>query len=215
MRPIDDLSPILSVRGLTKSYAGVPVIDELDVVVAPGQVVALVGANGSGKTTALRCVVGAEWPDAGTVLLHGSSFDESDPNTRREVCSLLDDWAWFPDLTVREHLDLFARAHATPDAEVVVHRALETLGLDGLGDRLPGTLSSGQVRRFGLAQALVRPWNLLVLDEPEQRLDHEGRVWLASYLRQTASQGRGVLMASHDDEVLAGSGAYVHRMDRN
>ena len=138
MRRIGDTSPILSVRGLAKAYAGMPVIDELNVVVAAGQVVALVGANGAGTTTALRCVVGSESPDAGEVLLHGAPFDESDPGTRREVCSLLDDWAWFPDLTVREHLGLFARAHGTPDAEAVVDQALETLGLDGLGDRLPG-----------------------------------------------------------------------------
>ncbi|HEX5510575.1 MAG TPA: ATP-binding cassette domain-containing protein [Actinomycetales bacterium] len=213
MRRISDDFPILSVRGLAKAYAGVPVIDEMDVVVAVGQVVALAGANGTGKTTTLRCVVGSESPDAGEVLLHGRPFDESDPATRREMCSLLDDWAWFPDLTVHEHLSLFARAHATPDAVLVVDQALETLGLDGLGDRLPGTLSSGQMRRFALAQALVRPWSLLVLDEPEQRLDREGRVWLGRYLKEMAGQGRGVLMASHDDDVLAESGAAVHRLD--
>jgi ABC-type multidrug transport system ATPase subunit len=208
-----DGGSILSVRGLAKAYAGVPVFDGIDVVVGAGEIVALVGANGAGKTTALRCVVGAESPDAGEVLLHGAPLDETDPDTRRQVCSLLDDWAWFPDMTVREHLNLFARAHGTPNAELVVRRALETLGLGGLGDRLPGTLSSGQMRRFGLAQALVRPWSLLVLDEPEQRLDNEGRTWLAGYLRQMAGQGRGVLMASHDEEVLTASGATVHRLD--
>lgn len=211
---IKTVPPLLSVRGLTKKFGGVTVVDNLDLVVESGQVVALVGANGVGKTTVLNCIIGSERADGGTVSLAGRLYDEVDPDTRRAVCSLLDDWAWFPDLTVREHLEMYSRAHDVLDERRTVDRALTAVGIELLGDRLPSTLSSGQTRRFALAQALVRPWRLLVLDEPEQRLDSEGRRWLSRYLREVSGEGRGVLVTSHDDSVLAGSGAVVHRLGR-
>jgi ABC-type multidrug transport system ATPase subunit len=205
----DAPTPVLHVQGLTKAFGGVPVVDGLSFSVRPGEIVALVGANGAGKTTALRCIVGADTPDGGDVVLLGAPYDESDAEVRRRVCSLLDDFAWLPDLTVSEHLHLYARAFGRADPTDVVEAAMSELGVSDLADRLPGTLSSGQTRRFALAQALVRPWSLLVLDEPEQRLDVEGRAWLADWLRLEADRGRAVLLASHDATVITASGATV------
>lgn len=181
---------MLEVASLYRSFGGVTVVDELTFTLAEGEVLALVGANGAGKTTTLRCIVG---------------LDEREPATRRDVCALLDDTAWFPDLTVAEHLALLARAHGE-QAHVIVD-ALDGLGLADLGDRMPPTLSSGQTQRLRLAQALVRPWRLLVLDEPEQRLDVDGREWLGHYLRACADEGRAVLMASHDRTLCDLAGA--------
>ncbi len=200
---------VLRVHGLTKAFGGVPVVDGLTFTVRAGEVVALVGANGAGKTTALRCIVGADTADGGDVSLLGAPYGEADAEVRRRVCSLLDDFAWLPDLTVSEHLHLYARAFGPSDATDLVDEAMDELGVRDLADRLPGTLSSGQTRRFALAQALVRPWSLLVLDEPEQRLDADGRAWLADWLRLEAGRGRAVLLASHDATVLADSGATV------
>lgn len=146
---------VLDVRGLTKVYGQVEVVASLSFGVNSGEVVALVGANGAGKTTTLRCVVGVETPDAGAVLLDGQPYDESSPQIRRSVCSLLDDWAFFSHLTVREHLTLHAHVHSQPSS--VVDDALGALGIMEVADRLPGTLSSGQTRRFALGQALGAP----------------------------------------------------------
>lgn len=190
---------LLEVESLQRSFGGVPVVDDLTFTLAEGEVVALVGANGVGKTTTLRCIVGLDDRDGGQVLWHGTPLDERRPDTRRDVCALLDDTAWFPDLTVAEHLAILARAHGE-EAHVIVD-ALDVLGLAELGDRMPATLSSGQTQRLRIAQALVRPWRLLVLDEPEQRLDADGREWLGHYLRACADEGRAVLMASHDRTV--------------
>lgn len=194
-------------QGLSKAFGGVEVVDGLDLRVETGEVVALVGANGAGKTTTLRCVVGIEEPDAGQVLFDGEPLDQRRVGVRRRVCALLDDLAWFPETTVAEHLMLYARAFGE-DAGVVVE-ALEALGIDHVGDRMPGTLSSGQTQRFRLAQALVRPWELLLLDEPEQRLDVDGRAWLGRYLRAAADDGGAVLMASHDPTLLDAAGARI------
>lgn len=196
---------ILEVRGLHKAFGGVTVIEALDLRVEAGEVVALVGANGVGKTTTLRCLVGLETPDAGTVHLNGEPLDERRTEVRRCLCALLDDHAWFPDMTVAEHLAVYARAFGQEPSIVV--DALEALGIAHIGDRMPGTLSSGQTQRFRLAQALVRPWDLLMLDEPEQRLDVDGRRWLGGYLRACAAEGCAVLLASHDPTLLDAAGA--------
>lgn len=174
----------------------------VDLTVRAGQAVAVVGPNGSGKTTLLRCVVGADVPDAGEVRLDGRVVREYDPLFRAAVASLLDDMDFFPDLSVSEHLELMARAHGSPNPAKEIAAALTELSLDGAADQLPITLSSGQRRRLALASCLVRPRRLLVLDEPEQRLDTGGRRWLVERLIQEKASGCAILMASHDDELV-------------
>lgn len=203
---------MLEVRGLSRAFGGVSVVNDLSLTLAPGDVIALVGANGAGKTTTLRCIVALDLADAGEVRWRDEPFDERRSEIRRDVCALLDDTAWFPDLTVAEHLAILARAHGQ-EAYVIVD-ALDALGLADLGDRMPATLSSGQTQRLRLAQALVRPWQLLVLDEPEQRLDVDGRAWLGRYLRLCAEEGRSVLMASHDRALCDAAGARLVDVER-
>lgn len=200
---------MLSVRGLTKAFGGRTVLAGLDVEVAAGEVVALVGPNGAGKSTALRCIIGTETPDEGESLLGEHRLDLRQPQARRAVCAVLGDFGVLPDLTVAEHLDLLARAHAVEDAEAVVDGALDDARIDHVADQLPSTLSSGQAQRFALATAMVRPWALLLADEPEQRLDDDGRAWLGDWLARHAAAGRAVLVACHDPEVVRRSGARV------
>lgn len=203
----------LVVEGIFKTYGGRRILHDVSFDAAPGEIVAVVGPNGAGKTTLLRCLVGTETPDAGTVTLGGSAYDERDPATRRRVAVVLDDLAWFPDLTAWEHLDLLARAHGDDANDDVVDDALAAVRLAHVADQVPGTLSSGQRRRLGLATTLVRPFDLLVLDEPEQRLDEAGRAWLARYLAALAADGRTVVMASHDPALVEACGGRVVRIE--
>ncbi len=190
----------LAVRSLTRRFGELVVLDDVTFALDAGQLAAVVGPNGSGKTTLLRCVVGADRPDEGEVLLDGKRCYETDPRVRATVAAALDDIDFFPDLSVAEHLELVAYAHggsAGPVAEL-----LAELGLDGARDQLPATLSSGQRRRLALASCFVRPRGLLVLDEPEQRLDARGRAWLADRLLREKAAGTAVLMASHDADLI-------------
>jgi ABC-2 type transport system ATP-binding protein len=208
----DSVRPLLQVRGLNKGYGGRPVVVDLTFTVRPGEVVALRGPNGAGKTTILRCLVGADDVDSGELIFDGQPMDERSPDVRRRVASVLDDMGWFPDVTAVEHLDLLARAHGVPwrDDELdPVDSALRALRIEHVADQVPATLSSGQRRRLALATTLVRPFDLLLLDEPEQRLDVLGRAWLAEHLRAVTARGGAVLLASHDDDLLAGTKARV------
>lgn len=194
---------LLRVRGLTRRYGDAAVLSGVDLDVPAGSVVALVGPNGSGKSTLLRCVTGLDAPTEGTVELRGLPLDERSVRTRRDLAVVMDELDFFPDLSVVEHLDLVAQAHGVEDVHAVVDEVLAAVRLMDQAGQLPGTLSSGQRRRLALATAFVRPRRLLVLDEPEQRLDVEGVAWLAERLRRDAGDGAGVLFASHDRDLVA------------
>ncbi|WP_426247502.1 ABC transporter ATP-binding protein [Nocardioides sp. LHG3406-4] len=193
---------VLSVRGLTRTFGDVEVLAGFDLDVAAGSAVALVGPNGAGKSTALRCITGTDEATEGTVELDGAPYDERTPRVRRDVAVVLDDLDFFPDLSVVEHLDLLARAHRVADADEVVDRVLDDLGLIPQSGQLPGTLSSGQRRRLSLASAFVRPRRLLVLDEPEARLDADGVAWLSRRLVEEKRAGLAIVFASHSTVLV-------------
>jgi ABC-2 type transport system ATP-binding protein len=193
---------VLRVKGLQHSFGELRVLRDVNVSLRRGQICAVIGPNGAGKTTLLRCIAGTIKPDAGEIRLLGQEVDEADPHTRAAVASVLDDIDFFPDLSVAEHLELMAYTHATPDPVTVVEEVLTALSLDGARDQVPPTLSSGQRRRLALASCFVRPRRLLVLDEPEQRLDALGRAWLTEQLGREKMAGSAVLMASHDPELV-------------
>ena len=193
---------VLKVTGLKKAFGPVVIVDGFDLEIRAGEAVALTGRNGAGKSTVLRCVVGAERPDEGTVTVNGITVSETNPEIRRAVATVIDDLDFFPDLSVVEHLDLLARAHGIPDAEAAGDEVLHAVQLVPQSGQLPATLSSGQRRRLALATAFVRPRSLLILDEPEQRLDTEGVQWLAQRLQAERARGLAILMASHEPALV-------------
>jgi ABC-2 type transport system ATP-binding protein len=196
--PPDRAAPLLMVSGLSRSFGPVPVLAGVDLAVRRGEAVAVTGPNGSGKTTLLRCVAGADRASAGTIELCGRPMRERDPTVRRQVAALLDEVEFFADLSVLEHLALLMCAHgdAAPDEHAAA--LLTEAGLAAAADQLPVGLSSGQRRRLALATCFARPRILILLDEPEQRLDRGGRRWLTTRLLAEKAAGGGVLFASHD-----------------
>lgn len=194
--------PVVRAQDLLVGYGGAPVCAPVSFTLAPGKVLALVGANGSGKSTVLRSVIGLLEPSGGTLQVFGSAVDERDVEFRTRVSSVLDDDAYFPALTVSEHLYLTARGHGVLGADDVVAELLEEFGLTEHARSLPVALSSGQRRRLLLAAGFVRPRSLLVLDEPEQRLDRDMKDRLAQRLVAERAQGGAVLLATHDAELL-------------
>ncbi len=193
---------VLKVSGLRRAFGPNTIFDNFSLEVRTGEAIALTGRNGAGKSTLLRCLVGADRPDDGTIMVCGNPMSETSPQIRRDMATVIDDLDFFPDLSVVEHLDLLARAHGVADPDAAVDEVLEEVQLVPQSGQLPGTLSSGQRRRLALATAFVRPRRLLILDEPEQRLDVEGVSWLAARLKSERQQGLAIVFASHEPALV-------------
>ncbi|MDK9658101.1 ABC transporter ATP-binding protein [Propionibacterium freudenreichii] len=206
-------STVLKISNLVKKYGDHTVIDHFNLQVYESDAVALTGRNGSGKSTVLRCIVGSDKPTEGTIEVLGEKAKDTEISFRRNVATVIDDLDFFPDLSVVEHLDLLARAHGLEDTDELVDSILEEVQLVPQSGQLPGTLSSGQRRRLALATAFVRPKKLLVLDEPEQRLDQEGIDWLGKRLRhEKEHNGLAIIMASHEPSLVEAVGARIVRI---
>ncbi len=203
---------VLKAEGLKKAYGPVTIVEGFNLQVREGEAVALVGRNGAGKSTVLRCLVGADRPDEGTVTICGNRMSETNPQIRRDLATVIDDLDFFPDLAVVEHLDLLARAHGIDFPDDLVDDVLEEVQLVQQAGQLPATLSSGQRRRLALATAFVRPRRVLVLDEPEQRLDVEGVEWLGRRLKDDMRDGLAVVLASHEPSLVEAIGAREVRL---
>jgi ABC-2 type transport system ATP-binding protein len=193
--------PLLQLNGVSRTYDRREVLHRVDLSLDAGECVALLGHNGSGKSTLLRIAAGRDTPTTGTVVFDGLPMNENDPRVRARVAVVGDTAACYPDLTVREHLQLVAVAHGVDDAEEWIDHVLAERLLSGHARALPSALSSGQLQSLLLASALVRPRDLLLLDEPEQRLDPGARQRLAELIGAETEQGVGVLLVTHHAEL--------------
>ncbi|GAB2506021.1 heme ABC exporter ATP-binding protein CcmA [Nocardiopsis aegyptia] len=189
--------PIIVARDVGVELGGAPVLRGVDLTVAPGEVVAVLGANGVGKTTLLRCLAGLQQATGEVSVLGRPPADE--PEFWREVAMVGDEPAWYPGLSVREHLELMRAVHGSGRWEA--RSALESFELVGCADRAPSSLSTGQRQRLSLAMALLRPSRLLLLDEPERGLDAAFRERLAGLLAGYAADGGTVVMVTHDPRL--------------
>ncbi len=174
------------------------------VVARRGEVLVVRGRNGTGKSTLLRVLAGARKPSTGTVLIDREGVSGRDRGHRRRVAALIGLPPMAPDLTVFEHVLLVATTwfDDQSSATEVARGVVAELGLTELGERFPHELSSGQTQLFGIALVLARPFEVLLLDEPEQRLDPEHVTSVIHMLRARRDGGATLVIATHS-EVLA------------
>ncbi|MDP2320486.1 MAG: ABC transporter ATP-binding protein [Acidobacteriota bacterium] len=195
---------MIEYRAFTKRYDGRTAVDALTLVVPSGSVVALLGPNGSGKTTSIKAAAGLIRPDAGEVVLGHDRISALDPRGRRS-CSFLPQRVSFPDtLTGREVVEFYRRLREAPvDA---ADRVLKFASLNGAGARAVGTYSGGMVQRLGLAVATLGTTEVLLLDEPTAALDPEGLTAFYELVETRRRSGGTVFFSSHqlgDIERLA------------
>jgi ABC-2 type transport system ATP-binding protein len=173
----------------------------LDLTVAAGECVALIGANGSGKSTAVRSISGLLTPTAGTVRICGiDPHREPEAEQARAALALVPDTPLlYDDLTVRQHLELVTLSHGFVDAgtDARIESLLERLGLGARADFIPRELSRGMRQKTMLACALIRPASVIVLDEPVVGLDPPSQVLLRELLLECKQAGMAVLLTTH------------------
>lgn len=201
----------LTATGVAKEIDGNVLLRPIDVAVSSGQCVVLRGENGSGKTTLLRILAGTLDPSSGTASLDGQSLDERDPATRARVAALIGSPTAYRDLTLIDHLVLIDSTWGgvIGTADERADAMLAELEVDHLSERFPHELSSGQQHLFHLAMVLFRPARVLLLDEPEQRLDTRKRGLLTDILLARKAAGAALVVACHDPTMTAAIGDAV------
>lgn len=183
----------LAVSGLGKQFGSARVLRDVDLTVGAGEVLALVGPSGAGKTTLCRMIAGLEHPDTGSCHMGGTDVASMPPGQRR-VAMMFESYALYPHLSVRENILSPLRAHAKgrlgDDVAQHVDQLLTLLEIAHLGDRQPVALSGGQKQRVALARALVQDPSVLLLDEPISHLDAKLRHKLRGEIRRRLSARR-------------------------
>ncbi|RZL33399.1 MAG: heme ABC exporter ATP-binding protein CcmA [Rubrivivax sp.] len=187
----------IDVKGLSKSYSGRKVVDDVTLQVATGRIVGFLGPNGSGKTTSLRMLCGLLTPDAGEGQVLGLDFRRQAPDVKRQVGYMTQKFGLYEDLSIRENLDFVARLFSMANRREAVDGALERLGLKTREKQLAGSLSGGWKQRLALAACLLHQPRLLLLDEPTAGVDPKARREFWDQIHQLAQEGITVLVSTH------------------
>lgn len=210
------MEPVVKITALSKSFGSLQVLDNVDLHVARGEVVVMIGASGSGKTTLLRCVNVLETPERGTILVNGEPMGETGQdgrfsrlpdrvtNKRRaEIGMVFQRFNLFPHLTAIENVMLGPVVARRMPKEEAVRLATGQLERVGLGDKLntyPSKLSGGQQQRVAIARALAMKPQLMLFDEPTSALDPELVGEVLETMRGLAEQGMTMLIVTHEME---------------
>src|SRR6266436_5323019 len=215
-------TPYLSIKGLKKSYTLKPILRGIDLDLYRGERVALLGANGTGKTTLLRILAGLTKPSAGTICSGGLDIVHDAQRVRHLVGFVAHQPYLYDELTAMENLLFFGRMYAVKQVHERAAELLNRVGLARRAQERVSTLSRGQVQRLSLARALLHSPQLLLLDEPDTGLDEEGNELLETLLQEHIERGGTTLFTTHNleralklsDRIgMLGSGRVVYQQE--
>jgi ABC-2 type transport system ATP-binding protein len=185
---------MIEVRGLTKRYGAKTAVDNLTFGIEPGRVTGFLGPNGAGKTTTMRCILGLDYPNEGTVTIDGKVYNNL-ANPMREVGALLEAKAVHGGRSAYNHLLCLAQTNGLPKRRV--GEVLELVGLSEVARKRSKGFSLGMSQRLGIACTMLGDPKVLMFDEPVNGLDPEGILWIRNLMKALAAEGRTVFVSSH------------------
>jgi ABC-2 type transport system ATP-binding protein len=204
---------VIETNQLSKKYGDVHAVSSIDLQVKPSEIFGFLGLNGAGKTTTIRMLLGMIRPSEGNVKVLGQALGPGGRGPWAQVGHLVESPAAYPDLTLRENLDVVRRLHGISDPKTV-DSIMEKLSIASYAKRKAGTLSMGNLQRLGLARAMIHNPSLLILDEPANGLDPAGVVEIRELLVDLAKNGVTIFMSSHiltEVDRLATRIAIIHK----
>ena len=187
---------VLKASDITKDFGDLVALEGVSMTAAPGEMVALVGHNGAGKSTLLRILSGLLQATSGTVSI--GTHEPGSLEARALTSYLPDNPVLYDDLSVIEHLEYVARLHGFDDWEDRAWELLNRLNLESRADDLPATFSRGLRQKTALAVGFVRPFELLLVDEPFVGLDASGRDSLVDLMTESAEVGAALVVSTHE-----------------
>ena len=183
--------------GITKRFGDVVAVNNVSLNIRKGEIYGFLGLNGAGKTTTIRMLLGMIKPSKGSVSLFGTKVQPGQRAVWQRVGYMVETPHAYPDLTVRENLEIVRQLRQLPDKNIV-EKIMEQMGLSSYANRLARVLSLGNAQRLGLAKALIHHPDLLLLDEPANALDPAGIVEVRNLLRGLAeNNGVTIFISSH------------------
>jgi ABC-2 type transport system ATP-binding protein len=185
---------MIEVRGLTKRYGDKIAVNGLTFGIEPGKVTGFLGPNGAGKTTTMRCILGLDYPNEGTVTIDGKVYQDS-AYPMREVGALLEAKAVHGGRSAYNHLLCLAQTNNLPKRRV--GEVLDLVGLTEVAKKRSKGFSLGMSQRLGIAATMLGDPRVLMFDEPVNGLDPEGIVWIRNLMKALAAEGRTVFVSSH------------------
>jgi len=189
--------PVIDVKGLTKSFGGRRVVDNVSIRVARGRICGFLGPNGSGKTTTIRMLCGLLKPDAGSGVCLGFDVLREAAQIKLHVGYMTQRFSLYEDLSLRENLEFIGRVYGIADRARKVKETLERLGLAQRAGQLAGQLSGGWKQRLALAACMLHEPQLLLLDEPTAGVDPKARREFWDQIHELAAAGITVLVSTH------------------
>lgn len=208
-------APLLKAHDISRSFGGFQALAPTHLQLAAGELVTITGANGAGKSTLLLCLGGLLRPTAGRVAVGGVDLYRDECRAKQQLAFVPDVPRFYAELTVWEHLQFIALAHRAeagfaPRAEGL----LQAFGLWEARQLYPHALSRGMGLKLGLLLALIRPFRVLLLDEPQSALDAPSTDLLRQKLAELRAQGTAILLTTHAPELVRGLADKSWTMER-
>lgn len=208
-------NPPLQVQNISYKYGSVQALKETSFTVNSGEIVTITGSNGVGKTTLLKCLSGLLLPASGTVLIDGYNLYKKECSAKRRLSYLPDYPRFYQELTTWEHIRFISYAHsAEHDFEKRAEILLSEFDLTDAKDMYPHALSRGMRLKLGIILCLIRPFSVLLMDEPTSTLDPPGTAILCEKLSNLSAEGTAIIITTHDLSLASTLGGQTVQMQR-